>query len=174
MSLIPTNINSATFAIMRNQLCVNRKGGVLTNTDGEQNPFKSADAPDADKVTVLFKTTGLDVAVLRTVPNTLEAWQALVGNGYVEMVDDRIGDGVCILCNEEGLIIGLAPNFVLRSRPDVVRGPAFFGVVQSDGELGSISNELARRICVQYGFLLDERVMNLETGQDQVKPENSD
>ena len=119
MSLIPTNINSATFAIMRNQLCANRKGGVLTNTDGEQNPFESADAPDADKVTVLYKTPESDVAVLRTVPNTLEAWQALVGNGYVEMVDDRIGDGVYILCNEEGLIIGLAPNFILRSRPDV-------------------------------------------------------
>ena len=57
-------------------------------------------------IRVLYKPTGKPFEV-REISNTLEACQELVG-GYIEAV--TVFTGLVLVCNEEGLILGLPSN----------------------------------------------------------------
>ena len=54
-----------------------------------------------------------------TIPNTLEAMQQMVG-GLIEIV---YLDGVCLVCNEEGKLMGLEGN--RRVGRDIISGTFF-------------------------------------------------
>jgi len=56
-----------------------------------------------------------------TIPNELKALQSLVG-GMIEIVE--IGDGVLMVCNEEGKLKNLYPNLIISD--DVIVGNIFF------------------------------------------------
>lgn len=59
-----------------------------------------------DRITVLIKEPCKE-SELKTIDNTLEAMQAIVG-GYIETVN--LPGGGILVCNEEGFIKGLKPN----------------------------------------------------------------
>ena len=75
-------------------------------------------------IRVLYKPAGKPFEV-REIPNTLKACQELVG-GYIEVV--KICRDVLLVCNEEGLILGLEPNPFL--------GEPFVGDIFCCGEDG--------------------------------------
>lgn len=53
------------------------------------------------------------------IENTLEEFQRIVG-GYIETFLCPLVPGVKIICNDEGKIMGLAPNLALM--PDIICG----------------------------------------------------
>lgn len=57
------------------------------------------------------------VCQAKEIPYTLEAMQGLVG-GYIETVE--IMDGIVIVCNEEGKLLGLPPAAELTVNGEVV------------------------------------------------------
>ena len=62
-----------------------------------------------------------------TIPNTLESLQKEVG-GYIEAV--HVGEGIYMICNEEGKFNGSEPNFNMGA--DVIMGDVIF--VGTEGE----------------------------------------
>lgn len=64
---------------------------------------------------------------IKDIENTLEALKSLV-DGYIEVV--RLEDNILLICNEEGKIQGLPPNF--STGRDVIVGTAVF--VSFDGK----------------------------------------
>lgn len=79
-----------------------------------------------------------------TIPNTLEAFQAAVG-GYIEAVG--LDCGICLLCNEEGKLIGLPAN--RQAGGDTIAG-TFLVVGEADGDFCSLSDEDAARYAEQF------------------------
>jgi len=69
------------------------------------------------------------------IKNDLETMQGLVG-GYIEAVN--AGQGICLVCNEEGKLNGLPPNFPIGR--DVIVGTAVFVAYGKDGEFASLSD----------------------------------
>lgn len=65
--------------------------------------------------------------VIRDIDNTLDALKTLVG-GYIEVV--TMEDNILLICNEEGKMQGLPPNFSMGY--DVIVGTAVF--VSFDGK----------------------------------------
>ncbi len=65
--------------------------------------------------------------VIRDIDNTLDALKTLVG-GYIEVV--TMEDNILLICNEEGKMQGLPPNFSMGY--DVIVGTAVF--VSYDGK----------------------------------------
>lgn len=65
--------------------------------------------------------------VVKDIENTLDALKSLVG-GYIEVV--RLEDNILLICNEEGKIQGLSPNFSMGY--DTIVGTAVF--VSFDGK----------------------------------------
>ena len=70
-----------------------------------------------------------------TIPNTLKAMQELVGS-HIEVVDYQ---GACLVCNEEGKLLGLEPN--RRVGQDVITGTFFLANSDLDGNFCSLSQE---------------------------------
>ena len=70
-----------------------------------------------------------------TISNDLESLQKAVG-GLIEFVD--IEENVCILCNEEGKLIGLEGNRRLNN--DIIVGTFYVCGVNDDGELISLTS----------------------------------
>lgn len=99
----------------------------------------------ASKIEVLVVRVG-EPAVVESHPNSLEAQQKLVG-GYIEGV--QLGDGVMMICNEEGKLTGLAPNFALPG--DIVVGDVFFCRVDNEGECASLTATDVKRIRAKLG-----------------------
>ena len=64
---------------------------------------------------------------IEEIENTLDSLKSLV-NGYIEVV--RLDDDILLICNEEGKMQGLPPNF--RIGNDIIVGTAVF--VSFDGE----------------------------------------
>lgn len=64
---------------------------------------------------------------IKNIENTLDALKSLVG-GYIEVVG--LDDNVLLICNEEGKMKGLPPNF--STGYDVIVGTAVF--VSFDGK----------------------------------------
>lgn len=72
---------------------------------------------------------------ITTINNDLESLQKAVG-GLIEFVD--IEENVCILCNEEGKLIGLEGNRRLNN--DIIVGTFYVCGVNDDGELISLTS----------------------------------
>lgn len=72
---------------------------------------------------------------VETIENTLKALQTVCG-GYIQMVP-YIGD-ISIVCNEEGKIHGMPPNFMWRR--DVIVGNTLFSACNDDGEQRSLTD----------------------------------
>lgn len=70
-----------------------------------------------------------------TIKNKLENLQEAVG-GLIEIID--IEDNVCILCNEEGKLIGLEGNRKLGD--DILVGTFFVCGSNDEGELTSLTD----------------------------------
>lgn len=85
----------------------------------------------ANKIKVIVKYPGEPVGHISTMDNALKAFQGAV-RGYIETVE--LKDGVILICNEEGKIRELRPNFVIRTPywADVIYGTAV--IAGSDGE----------------------------------------
>lgn len=69
------------------------------------------------------------------VKNDLATFQGLVG-GYIEAVN--AGQGICLVCNEEGKIEGLQPNFPIGN--DVIVGTAVFVAYGNDGDFAGLTD----------------------------------
>lgn len=83
------------------------------------------------------------------IDNDLVPIQAIVG-GYIETVS--LGDGLLLIVNEEGKLLGLDPNMYLVSGAyvDEIVGPAL--VVKDAGEeFGELTEEEADEVCRQIG-----------------------
>lgn len=96
-----------------------------------------------EKVKVIQKKVN-DVFRQVEIDNSLEAMQKLVG-GYIEVV--HMFDNVCMVCNEEGKLMGLEPNLVLRNG-DVVVGDIFFVEFDEEGEMKSFDNRRKQEVLV--------------------------
>ncbi len=70
-----------------------------------------------------------------TIPNTLEAMQEMVG-GFIEIV---YLDDVCLVCNEEGKLMGLEGN--RRVGYDIITGTFFLAGATDYGEFCSLTQE---------------------------------
>lgn len=71
---------------------------------------------------------------IATINNDLESLQKAVG-GLIEFVD--IEENVCILCNEEGKLIGLEGN--RRFYNDIIVGTFYVCGLDVDGDLDSLT-----------------------------------
>lgn len=70
-----------------------------------------------------------------TIPNTLKAMQELVG-GHIEVINYQ---GACLICNEDGKLLGLEPN--RRIGQDVIVGTFFLANSDLEGQMFSLSEE---------------------------------
>lgn len=77
----------------------------------------------------------LKCPTITTINNDLESLQKAVG-GLIEFVD--IEENVCILCNEEGKLIGLEGNRRLNN--DIIVGTFYVCGVNDNGELISLTS----------------------------------
>ena len=88
----------------------------------------------------VYGITAFDYGFME-VENTLEAKQAFVG-GYIEVVN--IGNGIDLICNEEGKINGMAPVagwFEGNELLDLIFGPCLLCRSDSEGEFIPIREE---------------------------------
>ena len=93
------------------------------------------------KITVLMVEPGKHPTVT-TLDNNLDSLQKAVSigadyQGLIEIIS--IGNGDCILCNEEGKLIGLEGNRRLGS--DIIAGVFYIMSEGEDGDLVSLSEE---------------------------------
>lgn len=70
------------------------------------------------------------------IANELETIQGIVG-GYIEAVS--AGQGICLICNEEGKLNGLPPNFPIGH--DVIVGNAVFVGYGRSGDFADLTDE---------------------------------
>ena len=75
-------------------------------------------------------------AKVEEIKNELETMQELVG-GYIEAVS--AGQGICLVCNEEGKLNGLPPNFPIGH--DVIVGNAVFVGYGRSGDFIDLTDE---------------------------------
>ena len=73
-------------------------------------------------------------ARVEEITNDLEIFQKYVG-GYIEAVN--AGQGICLVCNEEGKLHNLPTNFAIGN--DVIVGTAVFVAYGKDGEFAGLT-----------------------------------
>ena len=83
---------------------------------------------------VVVKRAG-QMPEIRDIKRDLEAYHEIVG-GYIECV--RISDGIILVCNDEGKLKGLEPNFILGD--DIIVGDVFFVGVKGE-DFTSLSDQ---------------------------------
>jgi len=93
-------------------------------------------------ITVLMVEPG-KTPVVTTIKNDLDSLQKAVSigadhQGLIEIIG--IDDNVCILCNEEGKIIGLEPN--RRFYNDILCGVFYITGEDDEGNLASLSSDM--------------------------------
>lgn len=110
---------------------------VQEDTDKERNDIMSK------RIKVVLAEPGKEAKVTE-IENTLENLQKIVG-GYIECIypfEDNVG----IICNEEGKLIGLEPNRVLRddngNAVDIIFG-TFIITGLTEADFGSLTDEQA-------------------------------
>lgn len=79
-----------------------------------------------------------------TIPNTLEAMQEMVG-GFIEIV---YLDDVCLVCNEEGKLMGLEGN--RRVGRDIISGTFFLAGDTDYGEFCSLTQEQLNQFSYRF------------------------
>lgn len=77
--------------------------------------------------------------------NTLPAMQKAVG-GLIEIIE--IESNVCILCNEEGKLIGLEPN--RRFGNDILVGTFYITGADEKGNLTSLSDQQLQKYAARF------------------------
>lgn len=90
-----------------------------------------------------------------TVPNKLESLHAAVG-GYIEVLG--LDCGVCLICNEEGKLLGLPANRQVGG--DIIAG-TFLIVGEADGEFCSLADSDAAHYAEKFA-----RPLPSHSGQD--------
>lgn len=86
---------------------------------------------------VIIKEVGKGFEIAE-IENTLESIQAVVG-GYLEIVPSHLAyEKIAVICNEEGLLIGLEPN--MRIGHNIVVGNILFVGVDGE-EFSSLTDE---------------------------------
>lgn len=92
-------------------------------------------------------------ARVTTIKNDLKTLQELVG-GYIEVLN--IDDGIDLVCNEEGKIIGLPLNREIKdkngNRIDIICGNMLFVSFDDEGEFASLTDEQIEKIQKDYQF----------------------
>ena len=108
------------------------------------------------------------------IDNTLETYQGIVG-GWIRSVypfNDEDGP-VCVICNEEGKNIGLAPNRALEYNGeiyDVICGTFFVAGIENseDGpDVGGLTDKQAQRYMDYYR---DPQIFEIVDGKIKVYP----
>lgn len=84
-------------------------------------------------------------AEAKEVENDLKTFQNLVG-GYIEVLP--VGNNILLVCNEEGKLEELEPNFRLGN--DVIVGDAVFVADGNDGEFHSLSEGNIQRLLKMF------------------------
>lgn len=93
-----------------------------------------------------------EMSYLTDIPNTLESLQQIVG-GYIEV--DLGRHGSLIICNEEGKLLGLKPNFMYPTEEDpydVISGTAVIV-----GQAGEEFTDIPEKAEKYYKMLWGER-----------------
>lgn len=103
------------------------------------------------KIKVLIKRPDEEVGHITYISNTLENLQRTVG-GYIQVVPLITEDAV-IICNEEGKLLGLEPNFTYQR--DMIVGTVILAGVDGD-EFADIPAYLTRTTWER--FLLNEKL----------------
>lgn len=93
-----------------------------------------------NQILVIVKNPGEDAYVEPLFDNTLEAFQKAVG-GYIEAV--TFATDACVICNEEGRIMGLPYNCNFLSNEFV--GPILIAGVKGE-EFCSLKSTLVSRL----------------------------
>ena len=108
-----------------------------------------------------------------TIDTGLEALQEIVG-GNIDIVYLPNTDDIHGYCNDEGLFIGLEPNFYRPDFGDAIVGPAVFMADDGKGGSVSLSPEQVKRITtyLEENSVKDfgEFLFNINTGFEHYKP----
>jgi hypothetical protein len=106
-----------------------------------------------------MKEETIDVVVVRPgeaptlekIPNTLEAYQAAVGGGYVQAVGLHLG--VNLWCDEDGMAKDLPPNRFVEQLQQFIFGTFFLtGAVDDEGETTSIPEDLVALVVETFAL----------------------
>ena len=95
-------------------------------------------------IRVAVYRTGMEMAI-EEIPAGLESYQEIVG-GYIAHVPLMIDDLV-LICNEEGIPLGLSPNRVHRwpnGETEMIRGDFFVCRVLDDDYAGLTDDDIGR------------------------------
>jgi hypothetical protein len=84
-------------------------------------------------IKVIVKKIGKD-PYIEEIKDDIEAMQGIVG-GYIEAVP--VGDGMYMVCNEDGIREGLKPNF--RTDSGIIYGDVFFTRSDAGGDFKSVN-----------------------------------
>lgn len=95
---------------------------------------------------VVVKKAGYNPEV-REIPNELKAFHDIVG-GHIECVRLGIGN-IIMVCNEEGKLIGLPPNFMFSR--DIIVGDVFFCTAGYE-DFESLTNDQIEFLMVFFNF----------------------
>ena len=112
--------------------------------------------PKEPEITVLKVEPGKEPEEV-TIPNTLEAMQEMVG-GFIEIV---YLDDVCLVCNEEGKLMGLEGN--RRVGRDIISGTFFLAGDTDYGEFCSLTQEQLDQFSQRFAQPETFRPEELET-----------
>lgn len=88
----------------------------------------------ANQIRVIVKEVGKHPTV-KEIKNELEVFKSLVG-GYIEVV--RVTPEILMICNEEGKMQGLPPNF--STGHDVIVGTAVFVAFDGSEDFAGLSD----------------------------------
>ena len=93
---------------------------------------------------VIIKEVG-NAPQVKEIENKLDVFQGIVG-GYIEVV--RVGADILLICNEEGKLQGLPPNFGVGR--DVIVGTAIFVAFDGSEDFAGLSDEQIERIKMMF------------------------
>lgn len=103
------------------------------------------------KTIQIVKVKPMNNARIAEIDHTLEAMQELVG-GYIEAIP--LDDEVCIVCNEEGKLMGLQPNRGLYhdgELADILHGTFFICAAPWDkDDFASLTDEQAEYYAAMF------------------------
>ena len=89
---------------------------------------------------------------IKEIDDGLEAMQALVGGGYIQMVPYK--HGAEMVCDEEGKISGLPLNRPAWEGADVIAGQFFFiGSPDDEGACTSLTDEQIQKLKEEFDDL---------------------
>lgn len=110
-----------------------------------------------------------------TIDKGLKPIQEIVG-GCIDVVYLPNIDDIHGFCNDEGLLIGMEPNFYRPDFGDAIVGPAVFMASGEDGESESLSPEQVKRITeyLEANSVKDfsEFLYHINTGFEHYKPKS--